>query len=84
MKRDDTVYLRHILDAVAKTQSYLLGVDEASFLANSLIQDRVIRQIEIVGEATKHLSRELRSQHAHVPWDDIAGCETSSFTTTSA
>lgn len=73
MKRDDTVYLRHILDAIAKTQSYLLDIDAASFLANSLVQDGVIRQIEIVGEAARHLSAELRSQHAQVPWADIAG-----------
>ena len=73
MKRDDTVYLQHILDAITKVQSYLLDVDEASFFADSLVQDGVIRQIEIVGEATKRLSSELRSQHAHVPWDDIAG-----------
>ena len=73
MKRDDTVYLQHILDAITKVQSYLLDVDEASFFADSLVQDGVIRQIEIVGEATKRLSSELRIQHAHVPWDDIAG-----------
>jgi uncharacterized protein with HEPN domain len=73
MKRDDTVYLQHILDAIAKARSYLLDVDEASFFADSLVQDGVIRQIEIVGEATKRLSDELRAEHAHVPWDDIAG-----------
>ncbi len=73
MKRDDTVYLQHILDAIAKAQSYLLDVDEATFFTDSLVQDGVIRQIEIVGEAAKRLSGELRNQHAHVPWDDIAG-----------
>ena len=73
MKRDDTVYLQHIRDAIIKVQSYLLDVDEASFFTDSLVQDGVIRQIEIVGEATKRLSSELRSQHAEVPWDDIAG-----------
>jgi uncharacterized protein with HEPN domain len=74
MKRDETVYLRHILDAIAKkAQTYLLNVDEASFLTNSLVQDGVIRQIEIIGEATKRLSSELRQKYPHVPWDDIAG-----------
>lgn len=73
MKRDDTVYLRHILDAIAKAQSYLQDVDEGIFLTDSLIQDGVIRQIEIIGEAAKRLSGELRIQHAHIPWDDIAG-----------
>ena len=73
MKRDETVYLRHILDAIAKTQVYLATVDEVSFHANSLVQDGVIRQIEIIGEATKRLSSELRQKHADIPWEDIAG-----------
>ena len=73
MKRDDTVYLQHVLDAIAKVQSYLLDVDEASFFIDSLVQDGVIRQVEIIGEATKRLSEELRARYAHVPWDDIAG-----------
>ena len=73
MKRDDTVYLQHILDAIAKVQIYLLAVDEASFFTDSLVQDGVIRQIEIIGEATKRLSGEVRAQYADVPWDDIAG-----------
>jgi uncharacterized protein with HEPN domain len=76
MKRDDTVYLQHILDAIAKTQSYLLDIDEASFLANSLVQDGVIRQIEIIGEAARHLSAELRGQHAVLRWLErqVGGC----------
>ena len=73
MKRDDTVYLQHILDAILKTKSYLQNVDEAAFFTNSLIQDGVIRQIEIIGEAAKRLSNELRIDHAYIPWDDIAG-----------
>jgi uncharacterized protein with HEPN domain len=73
MKRDDTVYLHHILDAIAKVEAYLQGVDESRFKRESLVQDGVIRQIEIIGEATKRVSREIREKDAHVPWDDIAG-----------
>jgi uncharacterized protein with HEPN domain len=73
MKRNDSVYLQHILDAIIKVESYLQNVDEAAFFTNSLVQDGVIRQIEIIGEATKRLSDELRFNHAHIPWDDIAG-----------
>jgi len=73
MKRDETVYLHHILDAIAKAETYLQEVDEASFFRNSLVQDGVIRQIEIIGEATRRLSNELRKQYPHIPWDDIAG-----------
>ncbi len=73
MKPDESVYLQHILDAIARTEEYLQGVGEATFKQTPLIQDGVIRQIEIIGEATRRISAELRSKYAHVPWDDIAG-----------
>ena len=73
MKPDESVYLRHILDAIAKVETYLQGKDEAAFKQDTLIQDGVIRQVEIIGEATKRLSSERRSTYAHVPWEDIAG-----------
>jgi len=73
MKRDESVHLQHMLDAIAKVETYLQGIDEATFSQETLIQDGVIRQIEILGEAAKRLSDELRSKYAHVPWQDIAG-----------
>ena len=73
MPRDDSVYLHHILDAIAKVESYLEGIDHETFLDHSLVQDGVIRQIEIIGEAVRRLSRDLRDQFSHIPWQDIAG-----------
>jgi uncharacterized protein with HEPN domain len=73
MRPNETVYLQHILDAIAKVETYLQDVDEETFDENSLLQDGVIRQIEIVGEATRHLSAEFRSRYPQVPWADIAG-----------
>ena len=73
MKKDDSVYLRHILDAITTIAGYLTGVDEASFKSTTLLQDGVIRQILIVGEAARRISPECRSGHPDVPWRDIAG-----------
>jgi uncharacterized protein with HEPN domain len=73
MKRDDLVYLRHILDAITKVELYLRGRDEMAFSQDTLLQDGVIRQIEIMGEATKRLSQELRAKYGRIPWRDIAG-----------
>jgi uncharacterized protein with HEPN domain len=73
MKPDEQVYLRHILDAIAKTEDYLRSVNEPDFVANSLVQDGVIRQLEIVGEAARHVSPAFRRSHSQVPCDDIAG-----------
>jgi uncharacterized protein with HEPN domain len=72
-RRDDTVYLRHILDATRKIATYLQGKDEQTFRQESLLQDGVIRQLEIIGEAVKRLSLPLREQYAEIPWRDIAG-----------
>ena len=67
MKPDDSVYLHHMLDAMAKVETYLADVDEATFDLNTLVQDGVIRQIEIIGEAAKRISAELRARSTHIP-----------------
>lgn len=73
MKKDDTIYLRHILDAIATVEGYLRGVKEKEFKATGLLQDGAIRQIEIIGEAVRHVSKDLRITYPEVPWEDIAG-----------
>jgi uncharacterized protein with HEPN domain len=73
MKREASVYIRHIADAIDKIEKYTGGVDEKTFLSNSLIQDAVIRQLEVIGEAAKRLSPELRQTNAEIPWQDAAG-----------
>lgn len=71
MKGDD-VYLRHILDAINKIESYV-AVGQDVFMTTSHWQDAVVRQLEIIGEATKRLSENLRNQYPQVPWRRIAG-----------
>ncbi|MEA3432269.1 MAG: DUF86 domain-containing protein [candidate division WOR-3 bacterium] len=73
MKKDDFVYLRHILDATTRIEEYTQGIKYEDFTDNPLLQDGVIRQIEIIGEATKRLSNEIRGKHPEIPWKDIAG-----------
>ncbi|HCD37293.1 MAG TPA: hypothetical protein DEQ77_00920 [Candidatus Omnitrophica bacterium] len=73
MKRDDSFYLKHILNAILKIEKYTKEISQADFKRSDLIQDGQVRQIEIIGEATKHLSAEFRSKNAAIPWKDIAG-----------
>lgn len=53
MKKDDRVYLLHMLEAIAQIQDYTKGLDCDRFKSSRLVQDGVIRQLEILGEATK-------------------------------
>ena len=71
--RDDRVYLRHILDAAKTVDGYLKGVDEAKFKSTGLLQDGVIRQIQIIGEAAKRVSMDIRDRYPSIPWRDISG-----------
>jgi uncharacterized protein with HEPN domain len=73
MERDDSIYLQHIMDAIVRIEEYLHGIDEQTFYQQYLVQDGVIRQLEIIGEATKRLSREVRIKSPNVAWQDIAG-----------
>jgi uncharacterized protein with HEPN domain len=70
--KSDRVYLRHILDAVQKIESYV-SVGQETFMSTSHWQDAVIRQLEIIGEATKRLSLDVRCRHSQIPWKRIAG-----------
>ena len=73
MARDEMIYLRHILDAINTVEEYLQGVDENQFKATQLLQDGTIRQIEIIGEAVRHISKDIRTTYPEIPWQDVAG-----------
>ena len=73
MKKDNRVYLSHILQSVSLIEKYTEDLTEEEFLSNSLFQDATIRQIQIIGEATKNLSKSLRDKYPQVHWRGIAG-----------
>ena len=67
MTRDPRVYLAQILERSERIQSYISEGEEA-FQRDTMIQDAVIRNFEVIGEAVKHLPEEYRSQHPEIPW----------------
>ena len=70
--RDDSLYLRHILNSIKRIEGYA-SVGRERFLAESHWQDAIIRQLEVIGEASKQLSAELKAANPEVPWRRIAG-----------
>ncbi|MQA91062.1 MAG: DUF86 domain-containing protein [Gemmatimonas sp.] len=71
--RSDAIFVLHILDAADKIAAYVKDLSEDAFRERSMVHDAVIRQIEIIGEATKNLSPEFRASHSAIPWGDMAG-----------
>jgi uncharacterized protein with HEPN domain len=71
--KNDTVYLHHILDAINRIQGYTAGVSYDQFLQDSLLQDGVVRQLEIIGEAAKNVSSTFRDAHPELPWSQMTG-----------
>ncbi len=70
--KEDQIYLLHIRDAIEKVLKYTAVTKEA-FLSDSKTQEAVVRNIEIIGEATKNLSEALRTKYPDIPWKRIAG-----------
>ena len=71
--KDDKIYIEHILQSIDRIEAYLSGKDHQSFSDDFMTQDAVVRQLEIIGEATKRISKELRNLNPQVPWSDMAG-----------
>lgn len=70
--KDDRVFLAHILDAIERIESFTAAGHE-QFTSQLIIQDAVVRNLEVIGEAVKSLSVDLCSRHPDIPWKQIAG-----------
>jgi uncharacterized protein with HEPN domain len=73
MPHPDGSYLQDVLDAARLIGQFVEGVDLEAFRADVMRQSAVIRQFEIMGEATKQLSLSLRQANPDVRWRTIAG-----------
>lgn len=71
--KSDSIYIEHIQSSILSIQEYISGMDLAAFLDDHKTQDAVVRQFEIIGEATKRISLEYREKHSEIHWSDMAG-----------
>lgn len=70
---DDEIYLLHIKDAIKKIDIYVNNLDFEEFRKKLIVQDAVIRQFEIIGEAAKRLSEDFKNHNSNIPWKYIIG-----------
>ena len=72
MRQDrELTYLGDILDSIQRIESYTTGVSKESFLENFMMQDALMRQIEIIGEASNSISNDFQEKHASLPWSQM-------------
>ncbi|GBE54558.1 hypothetical protein BMS3Bbin15_00715 [archaeon BMS3Bbin15] len=72
MKRN-SVYLQHIIDAIQAIEKFIKDISRDQFLEDDMVKSAVIRKIEIIGEAVKNISEEMKRNYPEIPWKNIAG-----------
>jgi uncharacterized protein with HEPN domain len=70
--KDDRLYLTHILERIERIRAQTAGGRE-HFFQSDAAQDAVIRNLEVIGEAAKKVSTQLRKQYPDTPWQRISG-----------
>jgi len=72
-KRRNLDYLNDIREAIHRILTYTAGLTYQQFMEDIKTQDAVVRNLEIIGEATKNLSVNIRKSHSKVPWKELMG-----------
>lgn len=67
-KREWRFYLEDMIDFAGKVLSYTDGLDQAGFVANGLIYDATLRNLELIGETATHIPDEVRAARSEIPW----------------
>ncbi len=67
----EVLYLEHMLEAIGRIRRHLGRKRRAAFLRSELLQDAVVRNVEVIGEAAARVSAEFAARHPAIPWRDI-------------
>lgn len=73
MIKKDIIYLKHIRDAIELIQKYTEKINKSDFDSMVIIQDAVIRRIQVIGEAVKNISIPFKKEYSQIPWREITG-----------
>ena len=71
--KDDRLYLIHIGECIDRIESYTQGMTKEAFIASSLVQDAVVRNLQTLAESTQRLSDRAKDSRSEIEWYKIAG-----------
>lgn len=69
-------FLGHVVEAIDQIQAYVAGMDEPAFMGNRLVQDAVVRNLEVIGEACNNVRKHdlaFVEAHPEIPWGNVIG-----------
>ena len=69
----DKVRLQHIYDAILEIESYVTNKEFSDFVTNSMMRFACIKQMEIIGEASNHISDDTKARFSKIEWSQIIG-----------
>jgi uncharacterized protein with HEPN domain len=73
MEKDPTIYVQHILEAIANIEADTAGYDFEKFRADRRARQLVERNLEILSEASRRIPKKLKDDEKHISWRAIAG-----------
>lgn len=74
MKKDNLLYLKHILEAINNIEEFVKDIGDLSdFIKDKKTKDAVLRNFEVIGEAAKNLDEEFINNNTSVEWDKVIG-----------
>lgn len=71
--KEDRLYLIHIEESIDRIHAYVAGLDFHDFMQKSLVQDAVLRNLQVLAESTQRLSADFKAAHPEIEWYKIAG-----------
>ncbi|CDM67176.1 HepT-like ribonuclease domain-containing protein [Pyrinomonas methylaliphatogenes] len=73
MPKDDLIYIGHMLDMAREARNLVEGRERADYDQDKALRYALAHLLQIIGEAARHVSPEMRARHAHIPWRAITG-----------
>lgn len=73
MKRDFTIYLKDILDSINFIEEFINAMSFDEFKKDEKTSSATVRKLEIIGEAAKHIPKEVIDANKEIPWKEMAG-----------
>ena len=72
MRRQYLLFIHDILEAIQMAEEFVGAMSYEEFLADAKTKSAVVRQLEVIGEATKHIPSHIRRKYPHIPWSSMA------------